>query len=99
MQVKTGRKKQQAKSSLNVSIRSKLKQQVKEEIKYSSITFSQLMEEKLIEFLEEQSSLDPEVKFEEMDEYACPECEAMVTDAVLDKKTEGDCPICGHSIK
>lgn len=93
MQITTTPGKQHEKSQLTLSVRSKLKQQVKDEIEYSSMTFSALMEQKMIEFLEDTTSVPKEVRTEDMEEYVCPECEAIATDAVLDK-TGDQCPKC-----
>lgn len=97
MQLKTTREKQEPKSSLNLSIKTELKKQAKEELKYSSMSLSRLMEEKLIEFLDEQPS-NPSIKQkDQMQEHVCPKCEAIATDAVLDK-TGNNCPKCGEEI-
>lgn len=67
-----------------------LKKKVKEKLEYSSLTMSDLVEEKFRNFLDED--VREEVLKDDMSEYKC-ECGAFFTEAAKDK-ADG-CPGCG----
>ncbi|MFB6192726.1 MAG: hypothetical protein ABEK00_00575 [Candidatus Nanohaloarchaea archaeon] len=72
-----------------------MKEKVKEKIEYSSVTMSQLVEEKFRDFMDEP--VNPDVRFEDMDEIECRQCGGIMTENALEQ-TDGECPGCGYEV-
>lgn len=83
------------KARLEVTLPKGLKKQVTQTLKYSSLTRSDLVEEKFKEFLREEKNID--VIQDEHQEFSC-RCGAIMTEAVLDKNN-GKCPSCSNKIE
>ncbi|WEL23641.1 hypothetical protein [Candidatus Nanohalovita haloferacivicina] len=83
------------KARLEVTLPKGLKKQVTQTLKYSSLTRSDLVEEKFREFLREQKNT--EIIHDKHGEFSC-RCGAIMTEAVLDKNN-GKCPSCRNKIE
>lgn len=95
MKRKTSWSQNRNKARLEVTLPKGLKKQVTNTLKYSSLTRSDLVEEKFREFLREEKNT--EVIHDEHKEFSC-RCGAIMTEAVLDKNN-GKCPSCNNEVK
>ncbi|MFB6100526.1 MAG: hypothetical protein ABEK16_04605 [Candidatus Nanohalobium sp.] len=84
------------KKRLTVTLPPELKDRVKEELEHSSLTMSDLVEEKFKEFLDE--NINPDALYDKVEEIQCSECDALLSSKALEKN-QGKCPGCGKDIR
>ncbi|MFB6199908.1 MAG: hypothetical protein ABEJ83_03450 [Candidatus Nanohaloarchaea archaeon] len=83
------------KERLAVTLPSGLKNGVKEKLKNSSLTMSDLVEEKFRDFL--RKTKNPEALYDQVEEYVCG-CGAVISRKGI-RKNDGVCPGCNEKIE
>lgn len=84
------------KARLTVTLPRQLKEEIKSELKYSSLNMSDLVREAFREFLSEEVNSDS--VYDEVEEIECSECGGVFTSASLEK-TDGECLGCESEVE